>query len=227
VGSGSSIEPRPFQRLLWRVYPRFYDRVWDNPLTDHLAARVVGLIPPGLPVDDVGAGTGLYTLHLHQAGMNVCAFEPDARMRRYLAARLPGLAVCDSAIEELSGGGAEPRVVVAANVLHLIPDPGAALEKLRCRAGRNGLVIVVGPSSRASLTRFCLALRRRNESVIGMLRFLSIHMLLAPLIALGGGLRLGRSSARLVDDATMEVTVDGVAQLALFEGQSWDGPFIQ
>ena len=60
-----------------------------------------------------------------------------------------------------------------------------------------------------------------------MLRFLSIHMLLAPLIALGGGLRLGRSSARLVDDATMEVTVDGVAQLALFEGQFWDGPFIQ
>ena len=101
MGGGSSIELRPFQRLLWTVYPRFYDRVRDNQLTDHLAARVVGLIPPGLPVDEVGAGTGLYTLHLYQAGMTVCAFEPDARMRRYLAARVPGLAVCDTAIEEL------------------------------------------------------------------------------------------------------------------------------
>lgn len=227
MGGGSSIEPRLFQRLLWTVYPRFYDHVWDNQLTDHLAARVVGLIPPGLPVDEVGAGTGLYTLHLHQAGMNVCAFEPDARMRRYLAARLPGLAVCDSAIEALGEGDVEPRVVVAANVLHLVPDPRAALERLRCRAGRDGLVIVVGPSSRASLTRFCLALRRRKESVIGILRFLSIHIVLAPLIALGGGLRLGRRSAQLIDGATMEVTVDGVAQLALFEGQSWDGPIAQ
>ena len=70
----------------------------------------MGLIPPGLPVDEVGAGTGLYTFHLHQAGINVCAFEPDARMRRYLAARLPGFAVCNSAIEALGEGGAEPRV---------------------------------------------------------------------------------------------------------------------
>lgn len=224
MAGGSSIEKRPFQRLLWTVYPRFYDRVWDNQLTDHLAARVVGLIPSGLPVDEVGAGTGLYTLHLHQAGVNVCASEPDGRMRRYLTARLPGLTVCDSAIEELGDGGPESRVVVAANVLHLVPDPRTALERLRRRAGRDGLVIVVGPSSRASLTRFCLALRRRKESAIGMLRFLSIHIVLAPLVALGGGLRLGRRSARLTEGATMEVTVDGVAQIALFEGQSRDRP---
>jgi hypothetical protein len=184
-----------------------------------LAGRVVGLIPPGLPVEEVGAGTGLYTLHLHEAGMKICAFEPDARMRRYLAARLPGLAVCASAIEELGEDGVEPRVVVAANVLHLVADPRAALERLRHRAGRGGLVIVVGPSSRASLTRFCLALRRRKESAIGMLRFLSIHIALAPLIALGGGLSLARRSARLMDGASVQLTVDGVAQLALFEGQ--------
>ena len=224
VGDGSSIEPRPFQRLLWAVYPRFYDHIWDNQLTNHLADRVVDLIPRGLPVDEVGAGTGLYTFHLHQAGIDVCAFEPDARMRHYLAARLPGLAVSNSAIETLSEGAERPRVVVAANVLHLVPDPRAALEKLRCRAGRDGLVVVVGPTSRASLTRFCLALRRRKESAIGLMRFLAIHIVLAPLIAFGGGLRLRRRSVRLIDGATTEVTVDGVARIALFAGHSQHAP---
>ena len=57
-----------------------------------------------------------------------------------------------------------------------------------------------------------------------MLRFLSIHIVLAPLIALGGGLKLRHQSARLIDGATMEVTVDGVAQITLFEGQSQDAP---
>lgn len=208
----------PFQRLLWTVYPRLYDRLWGNRLTDHLAARVVGLLRPGLPVDEVGAGTGLYTWHLHQAGVDVRAFEPDARMRRYLAVRLPGLAVSDSAIEELGYGAPAPRAVVAANVLHLVPDPGAALERLKRRAGRDGMVVLVGPAPRASLTRFCLALHKRGESVLGMLRFLSIHIALAPLVALGGGLRVASRSARMVDGATMDETVDGVVRLALFEG---------
>lgn len=208
----------PFQRLLWAIYSRLYDHVWDNRLTDHLAARVVDLIPPGLPVDEVGAGTGLFTWRLHQAGMDVHVFEPDARMRHRLVARLPGLVVSDSAIEELSDA-TEPRVVVAANVLHLVSDPGAALEKLRRRAGRDGLVVVVGPAPRASLTRFCLALHRRGEPALGVLRFLLIHIALAPLVALGGGLTVGRRSAGIVDATTSDETVDGVAQLVLFKGR--------
>lgn len=208
----------PFQWLLWAIYSRLYDRVWDNRLTDHLAARVVDLIPPGLPVDEVGAGTGLFTWRLHQAGLDVRVFEPDARMRRQLVARLPGLAVCDSAIEELSGAPG-PRVVVAANVLHLVSDPGAALEMLRRRAGRDGLVVIAGPAPRASLTRFCMALHRRGEPVFGVLLFLSIHIALAPLIALGGGLKVSRRSAGGVDGTTSSETVDGVAQLVLLEGK--------
>lgn len=209
----------PFRRLLWTVYPGIYDRAWDNRLTDHLAIRLVGLIPPGLPVDEVGAGTGLLTRCLHRAGVNVCAFEPDARMRRRLVSRLPGVSVCDSAIEDLSDDDLKPRVVVAANVIHLLPDPAAALARLRHRAGRGGLVVVLGPTPRASLTRFCLALHRRGEPALSLLRFLSIHLALAPLVALGGGLAVGRRSARAADGATLCETVDGVAQITLFEGR--------
>lgn len=55
-----------------------------------------------------------------------------------------------------------------------------------------------------------------------MLRFLAIHIALAPLIALSGGLTVGRQSARMTDGATLVETVDGVVQLALFEGRSPD-----
>lgn len=209
----------PFERLLWAVYPKLYDRIWDNRLTDHLATRLVELIPPGLPVDEVGAGTGLFTWHLRQAGMDLHVFEPDPRMRCRLAARLPGFDVSDSTIEDLGGDAPEPRAVLAANVLHLVSDPGAALEKLKRRAGRDGVVIVIGPTPRASLTRLCIALRRSGESALGVLRFLAIHIALAPLIALGGGLAVGRRSARTADGAALRETVDGVAQLAVFEGR--------
>jgi len=79
-------------------------------------------------------------------------------------------------------------------------------------------VVVVAPTPRASLMRLCLALRRRGESAPGVLGFLTIHIALAPLVALGGGLKVGRRMSRIVDGAAQCETVEGVAQVAVIGG---------
>lgn len=72
----------------WQPTSRFSDRVDDYEryrpgypvaLRDWLALRA-GL-RPGAPVADIGAGTGLFTRELLEAGLQVTAVEPNAAMR--------------------------------------------------------------------------------------------------------------------------------------------------
>src|SRR5919201_4649544 len=107
-----------------------YDRGRAVPL-DGLAAWRTALaryLPPvsGLPVLDLGAGTGLFAVALAEwFGVDVIAVEPAAAMRRealrkrqhprvtYLAGHAPGLPIGD-------GEGGSARL---ATVIHPIPPP--------------------------------------------------------------------------------------------------------
>ena len=177
-GSGRST---PFARALWAVYPCVYDHIWDNALTHSIANAVVSELPEALPVEEVGAGTGLFTQRIVNAGLTLTtSSEPNLRMRERLRRRLPSIAVADANLETLSPDRPEPCSVVAANVVHLTVDPMAAIATLRRRATRGGRVIVVTPSPEAALSTIARAMRRCGASRLIVLRFLALHVLLGP-----------------------------------------------
>jgi SAM-dependent methyltransferase len=209
----------PFNRVLWALYPRVYDRLWDDPLTASLTNVVMDELPPDLPVEEVGAGSGLFTKRIAQAGLTVTASEPNSRMRQRFAKRLPSVELIDATIDRLPPVRQAPCSVVAANVLHLTSDPMDALAVLRRRAGRGGRVVVVTPSPRATLSRVARAQRRNGKSRRATLGFVLLHVLLAPVTILAGGQATPRRLARVNDvDALDKRTIEGVARVLVFEG---------
>jgi len=96
---------------------------------------------------EVGAGTGLLTAAIAPVVGEVLATDYAAEMVQQLAVRVDALGLgnvrCEQAdIYELRFEAASFDVVVAANVLHLVPDIEGALASLR-RVLKPGGVIVV------------------------------------------------------------------------------------
>jgi SAM-dependent methyltransferase len=69
-------------------------------------------------VADIGAGTGIMTRVLQSAGYDVVAVEPDAHMRRRLAATTPGVQVLAGGAESLPLADAGVDAAVAAQAYH-------------------------------------------------------------------------------------------------------------
>lgn len=83
----------------------------------------------GDPVADIGAGTGLLTRMLVDAGLRVTAVEPNAAMRANALA-LPGVTWVPGTFEDTGLPTASQRWVVAAQAFHWA-DPPRALPELR------------------------------------------------------------------------------------------------
>ncbi|MFC4585646.1 class I SAM-dependent methyltransferase [Sphaerisporangium corydalis] len=80
-----------------------------------------------LKVVDLGAGTGLLTRLLAEAGHEVTAVEPDPLMREKLAERLPGRVVVAGSAEEIPLAAGEADAVVAGQAYHWFdPEPAHA-----------------------------------------------------------------------------------------------------
>jgi len=101
------------------------------------------LVPPGCEVAvDVGAGTGLFTRTLMDKAAQVIAVEPDARMRKVLAARSPGVRVVEGQGESIPLPDAAADAVFVSSAWHwmdperAIPEIGRVLRD----GGRLGLV---------------------------------------------------------------------------------------
>jgi SAM-dependent methyltransferase len=214
VADGSSTE------LLWRVYSRWYDRLWDVPLTHEVGRAVAGHLAPDDEVVEVGAGTGLISAHLLAARTrSLRVTEPDPQMRARLRARLPGVHVGAAALEELDVVAGRRRTVVAANVVHLLAVPERAVEHLRKVAGAQGQVIVVTPRPGVSLRDVVRAQRRTGSSRWQAMRFVLLHLLLAPLTALAGvGLRRERASRAVVAGFEQVIEVAGVTLVLRYRG---------
>jgi SAM-dependent methyltransferase len=89
---------------------------------------VVGLITcRGVQVLDVGAGTGIASAQLAEAGAHVLAVEPDHRMA--LVAATKGIRVEQATFEDWRSAGREFDLVVFAQSFHWV-DPRPALQKV-------------------------------------------------------------------------------------------------
>jgi ubiquinone/menaquinone biosynthesis C-methylase UbiE len=82
---------------------------------------------PGLTVLDVGAGTGIASAQLAEAGADVLAVEPDAQMAAVAATKK--IAVERSTFEHWQAGGRTFDLVVFGQSFHWV-DPDVALPKL-------------------------------------------------------------------------------------------------
>ncbi len=101
------------------------------------------LVPPDCRVAvDVGAGTGLFTRTLVGRAAQVVAVEPDARMRRVLAARSPGVRVVEGSGESIPLPDASADGVFVSSAWHwldhqrAVPEIGRVLRD----GGRLGLI---------------------------------------------------------------------------------------
>jgi SAM-dependent methyltransferase len=195
---------RILQAAHWRLYARVYDHLWDTAYTEAVARTVasVCLQLRARRILEVGAGTGLFTQVLDReldAVLDVSEPLPD--MRERLRRRLPHVAVTGLPLESLhavmgltgTAGNVEGmRVVLAANVLHLLDEPSAGLECLRSLAGGSGHVVVVTPVPTAGLGPVARAMLRSGVSTPTVIRFVIIHLVMAPLTIASG---LGRDPA--------------------------------
>ena len=94
---------------------------------------LIGLEPPAR-VADLGAGTGLSTIALRQAGFEVLAVEPNAAMRaagERLLAEVGGVRWVDGTAEATRLPDGAVDAVVAAQAFHWFDPPRARAEALR------------------------------------------------------------------------------------------------
>jgi ubiquinone/menaquinone biosynthesis C-methylase UbiE len=130
-----------------RVFAALYDR-----MTGPLEKGVLGERRAGLLADlagqvlDVGAGTGANLPHLRSAS-RVVAAEPDAAMRRRMAAKLADtpvpVEITGDAAEALEQPDASFDAVVFTQVLCSVSDPDRALAEARRVLQPGGQLIVL------------------------------------------------------------------------------------
>ncbi|NIH94010.1 SAM-dependent methyltransferase [Mycolicibacterium fluoranthenivorans] len=102
---------------------------YDRHRPRYPAALIADLVErQGIRVLDVGAGTGIATAQLRDAGADVLAVEPDPQMAEIAAQK--GLAVEVSSFEDWDARGRTFDLVVFAQSFHWV-DPEAGLRKVR------------------------------------------------------------------------------------------------
>lgn len=111
-------------------------------------------VAAGVPAADVGAGTGIASRLLLDAGHPVIAVEPNAGMRAAALERLghrPGFRIVDGTAEATSLAGASVGVVVAAQAFHWFDRAAVRVEWARIlRPGAPALVVWNTPRLDAS-----------------------------------------------------------------------------
>ena len=205
----------------WRLYAGVYDTLWDTPYTQDLAQEVSRRCRDlgAADIVDVGAGTGLITRQLAAIeGVTCVGCEPLTAMRRRLRRRLPSVPVFPCGLDQLTLDPHPHRVVVAANVLHLMDAPGDALIHLRRLAGPTGAVLVLTPSPETTLTDLVRAQRRARTPIWRILWFLVAHLAMSPLTIISGAARNPAPAVAALRLVAVDREVIGAAELFVIPG---------
>lgn len=91
---------------------------------------------------DLGAGTGIFTAQLVEAGLEVIAVEPVEAMRLRLASCLKGVRVVDGTAENIPLEDGSVHTVVAAQAFHWFRH-GEALDEIHRVLGPKGFLVTV------------------------------------------------------------------------------------
>ncbi len=136
-------------RTFWDRVAGLYDLFeWSNRKVNAAArARVGELVPAGARVLDCAAGTGEFSLAAaKRAGSVLCTDQSEAmlaRARKKAARRgLSNLQFAHRDITALSDPDGSFDAVIAANVLHLLPQPEVAVRELWRVAAPGGRLIL-------------------------------------------------------------------------------------
>ncbi len=136
-------------RTFWDRVAGLYDLFeWSNRKVNAAArARVGELVPAGARVLDCAAGTGEFSLAVaKRAGSVLCTDQSEAmlaRARKKAAMRgLSNLQFARRDITALSDPDGSFDAVIAANVLHLLPQPEVAVRELWRVAAPGGRLIL-------------------------------------------------------------------------------------
>ena len=134
---GAGLRDRAVSRTFWDRVARLYDLVEhsNRRVNAAAAARVGALVPAGAMVLDCAAGTGLFSLAAaEQAGSVLCTDQSEAMLEqaRKKAAR-KGAANMSFAVRDVTAlpdPDGSFDAAIAANVLHLLPQPETAVREL-------------------------------------------------------------------------------------------------
>ena len=136
-------------RTFWDRAAGLYDLFeWSNrKVNDAARTRAGELIPAGARVLDCAAGTGEFSLAVaKRAGSVLCTDQSEAmlaRARKKAARRgLSNLQFAHRDITALSDPDGSFDAVIAANVLHLLPQPEIAVQELWRVAAPGGRLIL-------------------------------------------------------------------------------------
>ncbi len=125
-------------RTYWERHAANYDRsmaILGGPLS-RMVTLAAEDVPEGARVLEVGAGTGLVTVALARRASELTATDYAEAMVARVEARvratgLTNVRCAQADLYALSFGDGAFDVVVAANLLHLVPDLSGAIEALR------------------------------------------------------------------------------------------------
>lgn len=133
----------------WRRHANRYDRVARllNGNFDKMATRVAELVDGSGRALEIAAGTGLVTQVMAGVVGQLVATDASEDMLQILRGRMADLGASNVQVRTadalaLDFEDGEFDAVVAANVLHLLGDPGACLSEMRRVLRPNGLLCV-------------------------------------------------------------------------------------
>lgn len=121
-----------YQRFRPGYPPQFYDLVLQRS----------GQSPSGLPVVDIGAGTGQLSRGFVERGCHVTAVEPDDRMRAVLAETTAADAVLAGSAEQIPVADGSAQIVAGGQMWHWVNEDLALPEVARVLAA-GGLFAIV------------------------------------------------------------------------------------
>jgi SAM-dependent methyltransferase len=124
-----------------------YDRGRPGYAPEAIARLVAELgLGAGVPVLDLGAGTGKLTALLVPSGAEPVAVEPDPRMRARLERSLPGVAALAGSAEAIPLDDGAVQAAVVGSAFHWFDHAAALREIHRVLAGGGRLALLWNPT---------------------------------------------------------------------------------